>query len=118
MYNLYEIKGREDNESKEAIIGLSSPKEPVEAIDYEVTKVKGLKELIRTNTDTLDRAIKPLNDTKEFDSPKENLKAQIAKYYDKYLRWKSRYKELEKRYEQLQKMYMENMKELQKYVGF
>lgn len=118
MLTLFEIRGREDNENKEGIIGLSSPKEPVEAVDYEVTEVEGIKEIIRTNTDTPDRAIKQPNNTKEFDNPKDSLKAQIAKYYDKYLRWKSRYKELEKRYEQLQKMYVENMKELQKHVGF
>lgn len=111
MLTLFEIRGREDNENKEGIIGLSSG-------DYEVTEAEGIKEIIRSNTDTPDRAIKQPNNTKEFDNPKEGLKAQIAKYYDKYLRWKSRYKELEKRYEQLQKMYMENMKELQKHVGF
>lgn len=48
----------------------------------------------------------------------EELIVERSKYHEKYLKWKSRYVELELRYNQLQKMYIENIKELQKHVGY
>lgn len=40
------------------------------------------------------------------------------RFKNKYLKWKTRYYELERWHKQLQDTYRENMKELQKYVGY
>ena len=40
------------------------------------------------------------------------------RFKNKYLKWKTRYYELERRHKQLQDTYKENMKELQKHVGY
>lgn len=40
------------------------------------------------------------------------------RFKNKYLKWKTRYYELERWHKQLQDTYIENMKELQKHVGY
>ena len=40
------------------------------------------------------------------------------RFKNKYLKWKTRYYELERWHKQLQDTYKENMKELQKHVGY
>lgn len=40
------------------------------------------------------------------------------KFKNKYLKWKTRCCELDRWHKQLQEMYKENMKELQKHVGY
>ena len=40
------------------------------------------------------------------------------RFKNKYLKWKTRYYELERWHKQLQDTYRENMKELQKHVGY
>ena len=41
-----------------------------------------------------------------------------GRFKNKYLKWKTRYYELERWHKQLQDAYRENMKELQKHVGY
>ena len=48
----------------------------------------------------------------------EALITEREKFKNKYLKWKTRYYELERWHKQLQAMYKENMKELQKHVGY
>ena len=54
-------------------------------------------------------------------SVKKQVKALLEerdKFKNKYLKWKMRYYELDRWHKQLQEMYKENMKELQKHVGY
>lgn len=54
-------------------------------------------------------------------SVKKQVKALLEerdKFKNKYLKWKTRYYELDRWHKQLQEMYKENMKELQKHVGY
>ena len=48
----------------------------------------------------------------------EKVLEDRERFKNKYLKWKTRYYELERWPKQLRDMYKENMKELQKHVGY
>ena len=48
----------------------------------------------------------------------EKVLEDRERFKNKYLKWKIRYYELERWHKQLRDMYKENMKELQKHVGY
>lgn len=48
----------------------------------------------------------------------EKVLEDRERFKNKYFKWKTRYYELERWHKQLRDMYKENMKELQKHVGY